>query len=78
MENKKTSLMDILIDFFATLYDLVIDSFASLYDLVYDSIIFLIEYVKWITTISSVENNDFKTPAEKPIQVHNHNPFEIR
>ncbi|PKB18200.1 hypothetical protein [Flavobacterium sp. 5] len=78
MKNKKTSLVNILIDFFASLYDLVVDSFASLYDLVIDSILFLVEYVKWITNISSTKATNFNTPVEESIQVHNQTPFDIR
>jgi hypothetical protein len=70
--------MNILINFFASLYDLAIAFFASLYDLVYDFIIFLQEYVKWATNIRSTKSTDFATQAEEPIQVHNQNPFEIR
>lgn len=75
MKNKKISLLNILIDFFASLYDLVIDFFASLYDIVYNSISFLGEYVKWLTTIR-VKSTDFRTPAKESIPVQNQNPFE--
>ncbi|HSD07027.1 hypothetical protein [Flavobacterium sp.] len=78
MDNKKTSLIDFLIDFFATIYDLVIEAFASIYDLFYNAIFFLIEYLKWITDINSPETNDFNTHAEEAIQVRNQNSFDIR
>lgn len=74
MKNKKTSL-DILIDFFASLYDFVIALFASIYDLFYNFFIFLWEYLKWITNISSAKSNDFISHAEEPVKVHYKNPF---
>jgi hypothetical protein len=70
--------MNILINFFASLYDLAIAFFASLYDLVYDFIIFLGEYVKWATNIRSTKPTDFATQTEQPIQVDNQTPFGIR
>ena len=78
MENKKTSLLDNTIDFFATIYDLVIELFANIYDWTHDSIFFLVEYVKWITNINSSKTNDFSTLTEKTIPIHNQSPFEIR
>jgi len=78
MENNKTSLIDFLIGFFATIYDLVIEGFAYIYDLFYNAISFLVEYLRWITDLSSVEVNDFNKHAEETIQVHNQNPFDVR
>jgi hypothetical protein len=78
LKNTKTSLVNILIDFFASLYDFVIALFASIYDLVYAFIIFLWEYLKWITTISSAKSTDFNSHVEEPIKVHCQNPFEIQ
>jgi hypothetical protein len=75
---KKTGPLNILIDFFASLYDLVITFFASLYDIVYAFIFFLVEYVKWATDMRSYKSTEFTTHAKEPIQVNNHNPFEIR
>jgi phage-related protein len=82
MINKEKSLLNILIDFFASIYDLainifqvLINFFASLYDYVYYFIIFLVEYVKWVTTLKP---NNFGIPAEKPIQVRTQNSLEIR
>ena len=72
---KKT--LNILIDFFATVYDLVIEFFALQYDLVIGFIIFLGEYLKWITT-SSTKSTDFAKHAEEPIKVLNQNPFDVR
>jgi len=77
LKNKKTSLLNLLIDFFASLYDLVIDFFASLYDVVYNAISFLGEYVKWVTTLRPAKSADFNTPAKETIPVHNQNPFEV-
>jgi hypothetical protein len=70
--------MNILINFFASLYDGVIVFFASLYDLVYDFIIFLREYVKWTTNTRSTKSTDFNTQAEEPVRVDNQTPFGIR
>ena len=78
LKNKKTSPVNVLIDFFATLYDLVIDLFASLYDLVHDLIFFLGEYVKWATNIRSTKSNNFSTQTKEPIQFINQTPFDIR
>jgi phage-related protein len=82
MINKEKSLLNILIDFFASIYDLainifqvLINFFASLYDYVYYFIIFLVEYVKWVTTLKP---NNFDIHAEKPIQVRTQNSLEIR
>ncbi|MDR6845811.1 hypothetical protein [Flavobacterium granuli] len=71
----KTTL-NFLIDFFATLYDLVIEFFALQYNLASDFIIFLGEYLKWVTTSSS-NSTDFTKHAEEPIKVRNQNPFDI-
>jgi len=85
MENKKASLLNILIDFFASLYDLAIvvfvsltDFFASLYDLVGGFMSFIWEYLEWVTTIETIPATDFKTPAEESIKVNNQNPFISR
>lgn len=78
LTNNNTAPINILIDFFASLYDFIIVFFASLYDSVYDFIIFLREYVKWATDIRSFKPTDFTTQAEEPIQVHNQSPFDIR
>jgi hypothetical protein len=75
---KKAGPLNILIDFFAFQYDLVIAFFASLYDIVYAFIFFLGEYVKWATDMRSYKSTEFTTQAKEPIQVNNHNPFEIR
>ncbi|HKO77842.1 MAG TPA: hypothetical protein VJU52_11515 [Flavobacterium sp.] len=71
------STLNNLIDFFATVYDLVIEFFALQYDLVIGFIIFLGEYLKWVTT-SSTKSTDFSTPAEESIKVHNQNHFDVR
>lgn len=84
-KNKKTSLINILIDFFATLYDLGYDFikllvafFASLYDIVYSFLFFLWEYLKWITDIHPIKSQDFTTQAEEPIicKPQRKEPFE--
>jgi hypothetical protein len=71
------STLNFLIDFFATLYDLVIEFFALQYDLVIGFIVFLGEYLKWVTTSSS-KSTDFVTQTEEPIKVRNQNHFDIR
>ena len=63
--------MNILINFFASLYDFVIVFFASLYDLVYSFFTFLFEYLKWITNIKSAKPKDFSTHKKEKIQVRN-------
>jgi hypothetical protein len=68
---------NILIDFFATVYDLVIEFFALQYDLVLSFIIFLGEYLKWITSISS-NSTAFPRHAEEPIKIHSQNHFDVR
>jgi hypothetical protein len=84
MENQKTSLLYIIIDFLASLYDMaivayesLINFFASLYDLCYDFITFIWEYLKWVTTIDST-HTDYNTTIEEPIHANNHNHFEIQ
>ena len=77
VKNKKTSLVNTLIDFFASLYDFVIALFASVYDLFYNFIVFLFDYVKWITNINSVKSADFNSGTEEPTKVHYHNSLEI-
>lgn len=71
------STLHFLIDFFATIYDLVIEFFALQYDLVVGFIVFLGEYLKWVTT-SSRKSADFVKHAEEPVKVNNQNPFDIR
>lgn len=73
-KKKKISLLNILIDFFATIYDLgydfiklLIDFFASLYDMTYSFIFFLWEYLKWITDLRPAKSQDFTTQAEETI-----------
>ncbi|MBW4361499.1 hypothetical protein [Flavobacterium taihuense] len=78
LKNKKTTPVNILIVFFASLYDLVIDLFASLYDLVHAFIFFLFEYVKWAINIRSTKSTDFSTQTKEPIQFINQTPFDIR
>lgn len=63
--------MNILINFFASLYDLVIDFFASLYDAVYNFIVFLGEYIKWATTIEPSQTTDFSEHTKQTIPVRN-------
>lgn len=63
--------MNILINFFASLYDLVILFFASLYDAVYNFIIFLVEYIKWATTIEPSNTADFSKHTKQTIPVRN-------
>jgi hypothetical protein len=75
---KKTGPLNILIDFFASLYDLVITFFASLYDIVYAFMFFLVEYVKWATDIRSYKSTEFTTQVKEPIRVDNQTPFNIR
>nr|WP_315252601.1 hypothetical protein [uncultured Flavobacterium sp.] len=73
-KNKKISLLNILIDFFASLYDLgydfiklSIDFFASLYDMAHDFIFFIWEYLKWITDIRPMTPQRINTQADKSI-----------
>lgn len=68
-------IMNILINFFATLYDLVIDFFATLYDLVYNFIKFLVDYLKWITNMKSAKPNKFSKPVEEPSQARKQSHF---
>ncbi|WP_348797390.1 hypothetical protein [Flavobacterium adhaerens] len=77
MKNKKTSLVNIFIDFFASLYDFVIVFFASLYDAVYDFIIFLGEYIKWFFTFEAKSQNDFTIAAKETVKINNQNPFNL-
>ena len=63
--------MNILINFFASLYDLVIDFFASLYDAVYNFIVFLGEYIKWATTIEPSQTADFSENTKQTIPERN-------
>nr|WP_315151989.1 hypothetical protein [uncultured Flavobacterium sp.] len=71
-KNKKISLLNILIDFFASIYDLgydfiklLIDFFASLYDMAFSFIFFFWEYLKWITDLRPVKSQDFTKQAEE-------------
>ena len=68
--------LNILIDFFATVYDLVVDFFALQYDLIYGLLIFLGEYFKWITSNYIPKSADFSKHAEEPIKVHSQNHFD--
>lgn len=70
--------LNILIDFFATVYDLVVDFFALQYDLVYNLLIFLGEYLKWITTNYTSKSADFERHTEEPIKVRSQNHFDAR
>jgi hypothetical protein len=72
---KNAGLLNILIDFFASLYDLVITFFASLYDLVYAFIFFLVEYVKWATDLRAYRSTAISTQAKEPIRVGNQSPY---
>ena len=69
LKDKKIEPMNILIDFFAFQYDMV-----------HSLVVFLIEYVKWITDLRSNNSLDFNTPAKELIQIQNQNqnPFDIR
>lgn len=78
LKNKKTPLINSLINFFATLYDLVIVFFAFLYDVAYDFIIFLGEYVKWTLSISPSDSSDFNKHAKQTIPVQNQSTAEPR
>ena len=85
MENKQIFILNILIDFFASLYDMAIVAFASLikffaslYDVVYDFMTFIWEYLKWVTTIETDHSTDFNTHTEEPIKVHSQNHYEVR
>lgn len=71
-KNKKISLLNILINFFASIYDLgydfiklLIDFFASLYDMTHAFIFFIWEYLKWITDLSPDKSQDFTTQNEE-------------
>lgn len=82
LKNKEIAPMDIIIDFFASLYDLgydfiklLINFFAFQYDLVYDFIIFLRECIKWAFNMRSTKSVDFTTQVEKTMQVDNQSPF---
>ncbi len=73
-KNKKISLLNIFIDFFAYIYDLgynfiklSVRFFASLYDMVYNSFTFLWEYLKWITDMSPAKTKNFTKKTEEPI-----------
>ena len=73
-KNRSISLLNILIDFFATIYDLgydfiklLVDFFASLYDMTHDFIFFLWEYLKWITDICPMVPQSITTQTEKSI-----------
>ena len=73
-KNKKIALLNILIDFFASLYDigydfikLSIDFFASLYDMAHDFIFFIWEYLKWITDIRPMIPQSITTQAKESI-----------
>lgn len=77
MKNKKTSVINILIDFFASLYDLVIALFAFIYDSVYDLVFFLLEYTKWVTTINATKTNHFDKQEEEKIKIYNQNHIDI-
>ena len=70
--------LNILIDFFATVYDLVVEFFALQYDLIYALIIFLGGYLKWMTTNYSPKSTDFASHAEEPIKVRSQNQFDVR
>lgn len=73
--------MNILINFFSSVYDLTITLFASLYDLIYNFISFLVEYVKWVTNIgssNSVKSVNSNTQAEEALQVQNQKPVEVQ
>lgn len=70
--------LNILIDFFATVYDLVVKFFALQYDWVYSLIIFFGEYLKWITTDYSPKSTDFSKHIEEPIKVPSQNHFDVR
>jgi hypothetical protein len=73
-KNKKISPLNILIDFFATIYDLgfdfiklLIDFFASLYDMAYVFIFFIWEYIKWTADIRPVMPQNITTQAKESI-----------
>jgi hypothetical protein len=52
VKNKKNAPMDLLIDFFASLYDLIIAFFASLYDLAYN-------FIKLVLKIRKIASLNF-------------------
>jgi hypothetical protein len=74
-KNKKISPLNILIDFFASIYDLgyafiklLVDFFASLYDMAHIFIFFIWEYIKWTADIRPVMPQNINTQAEKSIK----------
>lgn len=78
MNTKKTSLLNILIDFFASIYDwgiasfvFLVDLFASIYDAGYNFMVFVGEYIKWITTITPRKTTDFNSLIKNPIKNNN-------
>lgn len=82
MKSKNISPLNFLVNFFASIYDLAIavfDSFvhffASIYDVSLDFIIFLGEYIKWLTTI---KHNNFDSVSKEVVQIHNQNPYHLR
>lgn len=78
MKNNKTPLLDIIINSLASLYDFVIALFASIYDLVFDFILFLWEYVKWITHSKTAKSTNY-THAEETIKSHyQQTPFDVK
>lgn len=73
-KNKKISLLNILIDFFASIYDLgydfiklLVDFFASLYDMAHDFIFFIWEYLKWTTDLRPIIPQNISNQAQESI-----------
>lgn len=82
MKSKNISPLNFLVNFFASIYDLAIvvfeslvHFFASIYDVSLNFIIFLGEYVKWLTTIKP---NNLESVSKEVSQIHNQNPFHLR
>ncbi len=71
MKNTQIDLANQVIDFFATIYDLVIELFANIYDSGYNLVIFIGEYIKWMTTVDTNTSTQYSTHGEDAIHVHN-------